>query len=124
MSISVAELALGMRKFHDQKDIDETVEDSISSMITFDTNRDGRLDKAEFARFIEQLAIASNAELNELLDFMVVTSVSRENSIEEVRYVEQIGKKVQQELKRDKERGDGPGRSAHSTAREWNMQGL
>lgn len=100
MSISVAELALGMRKFHEQKDIDETVEDSISSMITFDANLDGRLNKPEFAHFIEQLAIASDVEMNELLDFMVVTSVSKKNSIEEVRYVEYIGKKVQKQLKR------------------------
>ena len=100
MSISVAELALGMRKFHEQKDIDETVEDSISSMITFDANHDGRLNKPEFAHFIEQLAIASDVEMNELLDFMVVTSVSKKNSIEEVRYVEYIGKKVQKQLKR------------------------
>ena len=56
-------------------------------MITFDANHDGRLNKPEFANFIEQLAIASDVEMNELLDFMVVTSVSKMNSIEEVRYM-------------------------------------
>ncbi len=98
MSISVAELALGMRKFHDQKDIDETVEDSISSMIAFDADHDGGLNKPEFGDFIAQLAIASDVEMNELLDFMVVTSVSKKNSIDEARYVQDIGKKVQKEL--------------------------
>jgi hypothetical protein len=99
-AISVAELTLGMRKFQEAKDVDETVEESISTMITFDANNDGKLDKAEFAHFMEQLAISSDVEMNEVLDFMVVTSAMKENSTEERRYIEYIGKKVQKQLKR------------------------
>jgi len=99
-AINVAELTLGMRKFQEAKDVDETVEESISTMITFDANHDGKLDKAEFAHFMEQLAISSDVEINELLDFMVVTSAMKENGMEERQYVEYIGKKVQKQLKR------------------------
>lgn len=99
-AINVSELALGMRKFRESADVDETVEESISTMITFDVNHDGKLDKAEFGHFLEQLAISSEVEMNELLDFMVVTSAMKENSLEERRYVEYIGKKVQKQLKR------------------------
>ena len=104
-AINITELALGMRKFQEAKDIDETVEDSISTMITFDANHDGMLDKTEFALFMEQLAISSDVAMNELLDFMVVTSAMKENSTEERRYVEYIGKKVQKQLKRQGQRG-------------------
>lgn len=68
------EVVLGFRKFHEAKSVDQTLEESIAAIQSFDSNKDGKLSREEFARLVIAFAKAAKVSTHELIDFMVVTS--------------------------------------------------
>lgn len=68
------EVVLGFRKFHEAKSVDQTLEESIKAISSFDSNDDGKLSREEFARLVITFAKAARVSSHELIDFMVVTS--------------------------------------------------
>ena len=104
--LDVSELVLGLRKFQDAKNLATTVEESISTMLAFDANKDGELDREEFALFLSRFAKAAHTELDELIDFMVVQSALKDNDEAEKAYVKTLGEKAQAQLMK---RGGGSG---------------
>lgn len=68
-----------------------TVEESIKVMNDFDTNDDQQLDRNEFALFVARFSNVLDADMHEMVDFMIVTSAMKENSETEKKYIQSIG---------------------------------
>ena len=98
-TLDFSEFALGMRKFHEAKDVETTVEESMEAMISFDTDRDQKLDRKEFAEFLIQFAATANVSLNELIDFMVVSSSLKDNSEAETAYISSVKERSTKQMK-------------------------
>ena len=61
-------------------------------MTTYDSNEDSKLDINEFALFIEEFTKTCGADhVNDMIDFMIVTSALKENSEQEKRYIQSMG---------------------------------
>ena len=97
-SLDVSELVLGLRKFQEAKNLATTVEESISTMLAFDADKNGILDRGEFAQFLSLFAKTALTELDELIDFMVVQSALKDNDEAEKVYVKTLGEKAQAQL--------------------------
>jgi hypothetical protein len=67
------------------------VEESIKVMNDFDTNDDQQLDRNEFALFVARFSSVLDADMHEMVDFMIVTSAMKENSETEKKYIQSIG---------------------------------
>mmetsp|Transcript_37246 Transcript_37246/g.81099 ORF Transcript_37246/g.81099 Transcript_37246/m.81099 type:complete len:450 (-) Transcript_37246:83-1432(-) len=98
-SIDFSELALGMRKFQEAKDMEDTIAETVAAMLTFDENDDQKLDRVEFAVFLAKYAQAAEIDLHELIDFMVVASALKDNSEAEKAYIKRIGAEASEEIK-------------------------
>jgi hypothetical protein len=61
-------------KFHEAKSIDQTLEEGLNAISSFDANNDGKLSREEFATLVTTFAKAAKVSPHELIDFMVVTS--------------------------------------------------
>lgn len=128
--LDLSEFVLGMRKFHEAKEVDKTLEESIGAMLSFDENSDQRLDRKEFATLLCQFAKAARVPLHELIDFMVVTSAVKDNSQVERAYIDSVKARAMEQLKA-KNNGAHPGltadsgdRSARSIGSLWkNLRG-
>jgi hypothetical protein len=88
-----------MRKFHEAKEVDKTLEESIDAMLSFDKDADQRLDLTEFATLICQFAKAARIPLHEFIDFMVVTSAVKDNSQVERAYIDSVKIRALEQLK-------------------------
>jgi Ca2+-binding EF-hand superfamily protein len=66
------------------------VEESIKVMNDFDTNDDQQLDRNEFALFVARFSNVLDADMHEMVDFMIVTSAMKENSETEKKYIRSI----------------------------------
>lgn len=100
--IDLSEMLFGMRKFQDAKNISNTVEECVSAMLAFDTDDDAKLDVQEFAGFLVRFAKTCNVSIQELVDFMIVTSALKDNDDAERDYIEAIGKKGTEAIMRRK----------------------
>ena len=60
-------------------------------LTAFDTNSDQQLDPKEFALFVTKFTNTCGADLHKMLDFMIVTSVLKENSEAEQKFIASIG---------------------------------
>eukprot|EP00542_Grammatophora_oceanica_P020638 CAMPEP_0194047640 /NCGR_PEP_ID=MMETSP0009_2-20130614/25089_1 /TAXON_ID=210454 /ORGANISM="Grammatophora oceanica, Strain CCMP 410" /LENGTH=514 /DNA_ID=CAMNT_0038693309 /DNA_START=184 /DNA_END=1728 /DNA_ORIENTATION=- len=98
-TLEFSELVLGMRKFHEAKEVDKTVEESVEAFLAFDDNNDQVLDRQEFATLLAQFARAARVPLHELIDFMVVTSAVKDNSSVEQAYIESVKSRAGEQLK-------------------------
>ena len=94
--IGTEELALGLAKFHDTTGMKTTVEETKQVLKTFDKSADGKLDKHEFAAFIVNFASSANMNIIDMLDFMIVVMVLKENTEAQQEYLDAIkgGEKV------------------------------
>ena len=97
--LDFSEFVLGMRKFHEAKEVDQTLEESVETMLSFDTNNDQKLDRKEFAALLSQFAKAAKVPLHELIDFMVVTSAVKDNSQVEKAYIESVKTRATEKLR-------------------------
>jgi len=104
--ISFEELATAMRKFHKAAGIsmDYIIEKSFFSMIGFDKDKNQKLDKEEFALFIVGFAQQNSTpdnitDLHELIDFLAVTSLSKENTLEEENYIRAVSAQWTKKIK-------------------------
>jgi len=115
-NLDVSELVLGLRKFQDAKNLAITVDESISAMLAFDSDKNGQLDRGEFAHFLAKFAKTAHTALDELIDFMVVQSALRDNDEAEKAYVKALGEKAQAKLVR---RGGG----SSDSSKKWFSMG-
>ena len=67
-----------------------TVNEAIELMDAFDVDRDQKLNCQEFVLFIVQFAKLAETDLDDLLDFMIVTSALKENDEAEVKYLKSL----------------------------------
>ena len=91
-TLTVDELAVGMRKFQKAKQMEETIEESETAMLAMDKNGDGVLDKEEFALLVNKFSRASGADILTFVDFLCVQTVLRDNTPEEEAYIKSIQK--------------------------------
>jgi hypothetical protein len=103
--LDLSEFVLGMRKFHEAKEVDKTLQESIDAMLSFDENADQRLDRREFATLICQFAKAARVPLHEFIDFMVVTSAVKDNSQVERAYIDSVKIRALEQLKAKNPKG-------------------
>lgn len=78
------------RKFAETRTLQQTVDEAITVMKSFDTNSDDSLDRDEFALFVVKFASALGADLHEMVDFMIVASALKDNSEEEKKYIKSL----------------------------------
>jgi hypothetical protein len=88
-----------MRKFNGAIDMEESVARAAIAMIGFDDNDTQTLDRVEFARALVNFAKASEVDVRDLIDFMVVATVVEDDSPEEVAYIEAIASQATSEIK-------------------------
>mmetsp|Transcript_19325 Transcript_19325/g.32093 ORF Transcript_19325/g.32093 Transcript_19325/m.32093 type:complete len:475 (+) Transcript_19325:254-1678(+) len=93
------EVVLGFRKFHEAKSVDQTLEESIATIRSFDSDADGTLSREEFARLVICFAKAANVSSHELIDFMVVTSAVKDNSTVEKAYIKSVKDRTSEDAK-------------------------
>lgn len=97
--LEFSEFVLGMRKFHEAKEVERTLEESVAAMLSFDKNKDQKLDRKEFATLLTQFAKVAKVPLHELIDFMVVTSAVKDNSQVEKAYIESVKTRATERLR-------------------------
>mmetsp|Transcript_12828 Transcript_12828/g.19504 ORF Transcript_12828/g.19504 Transcript_12828/m.19504 type:complete len:474 (-) Transcript_12828:239-1660(-) len=103
-TIDFSEMMLGMRKFHEAKGLEMTLEETIATIKQFDTNHDLSLDRKEFAILLVKFSKTVKAELHELIDFMVVQSALKDNDDADKAYVASVKNHAIAEIK-EKNRG-------------------
>uniref|UniRef100_A0A7S2MT52 EF-hand domain-containing protein n=1 Tax=Helicotheca tamesis TaxID=374047 RepID=A0A7S2MT52_9STRA len=89
-AIDFHELTLGLRKFSEREDMRSTIEKAMSVINTFDTEGKQKLNKQEFALFIAEFARKSEADVRELVDFMLVCSALKETPEKEEAYIKSL----------------------------------
>jgi hypothetical protein len=67
--------------------LEKTVGESIKVINDFDTDGDQKLDRHEFALFVARFTEACEADLDEMIDFMIVTSALKDNSASCEQYI-------------------------------------
>lgn len=77
-------------KFHEAKSVDQTLEECIETIQSFDMDNDGKLSREEFATLVAAFAKAARVSTHELIDFMVVTSALKDNSRIEKAYIKSV----------------------------------
>jgi hypothetical protein len=60
-------------------------------MSTFDISHDGGLNREEFAVFVIKFATLLRSDLNDMIDFMIVTTALKENTEAEKKYMNAVG---------------------------------
>ena len=85
--IDAKDLALGLAKFHETTGVEKTLEESAQVMKAFDRNADGMLGHHDFSAFIVTYAAAANMNLLDMLDFMIVVMVLKENNVAQEEYI-------------------------------------
>lgn len=113
------EVVLGFRKFHEAKSVDQTLEESITAISSFDSNNDGKLSREEFARLVICFAKAAGVSSHELIDFMVVTSAVKDNSTVEKAYIKSVKDRTSEGAKPKKGGADGNSGSERSIGGLW-----
>lgn len=98
------EFMLGLRKFQWAMSSNNTIDDAILAIVHFDKDQDQKLGIEEFAQILAKFAKAMKVALNELIDFMVVQSVMRDNDERDKQYVEKVKKQVMKKIQKDQPR--------------------
>ena len=81
---------LSYRKFEETTSLNTTVEETLSVLNAFDTTSDQKLNPEEFALFITKFAKTTGANLSGMIDFMIVASALKHNSVSEQKYIQSI----------------------------------
>lgn len=97
--LDFSELVLGLRKFHETKNVEDTVKESVAAILAYDEDNDQQFDRKEFAAFMVQFAHGTEVPLKELIDFMLVEFVMKENKEEEASYIESVKGQVKSQFK-------------------------
>jgi len=94
-------------KFHEAKSVDQTLEESIKAISSFDSDSDGKLSREEFARLVTTFAKAAGVSPHELIDFMVVTSAVKDNSTVEKAYIKSVKDRTMEDTQQKRGPADG-----------------
>lgn len=97
--IDYEELLLGMRKYQEAMDIEESVQRAALVMLAFDDEGNQKLSREDFALCLIKYAKALESDLHELVDFMCVTSVLKDNDEFEQAYIKAISPQAQTEIR-------------------------
>jgi Ca2+-binding EF-hand superfamily protein len=96
--ISVSELVVGMRKFQQAMDIEESVQEAALAMLAFDSNQDQKLDRVEFAVALTSFAKSVGVDPLDLVDFMVVVSALADDDETEKAYLKAITPSINEQI--------------------------
>jgi Ca2+-binding EF-hand superfamily protein len=96
--IQFDELVVGMRKFQEAMDIEESVHSAALVMIGFDANEDQKLDRIEFAVAMANFAKALEVEIHDLIDFMCVVSTLADDDETEKAYLKSIAPELTKQI--------------------------
>jgi len=98
--ISLEELLVGCRKFHQVLgiDVDVTIEETTLTMLAYDKDKNQKMDKDEFALCVVRYAKKNNMELRGMVDFLANAALLEDNTPEEMEYMKSMmdieGKKL------------------------------
>ena len=98
--IEADELVLSIRKLQGtSKDMDETIEDTVSMIAYVDKDQDQRLNLEEYADFVSTLASTLDTDVNELVSYLAVELALRDHNEAEKAYVQKMKKRVVRKVK-------------------------
>ena len=99
--IEADELVLSIRKLQGtSKDIDETIDDTVSMIAYADKDQDQRLNLEEYADFVSTLASTLDTDVNELVSYLAVELALRDHNDEaEKAYVQNMKKQMVRKVK-------------------------
>ena len=99
--IEADELVLSIRKLQGtSKDIDETIDDTVSMIAYADKDQDQRLNLEEYADFVSALASTLDTDVNELVSYLAVELALRDHNDEaEKAYVQNMKKQMVRKVK-------------------------
>jgi hypothetical protein len=87
-AISLSELTMGLKAFHDATKLDGDAEQEARFLIkNFDSNDDNRLDQTEFSEAFVYYAKSFGIELHILIDFMCVTNTIKEQDMNHFQHI-------------------------------------
>ncbi|KAL7556119.1 hypothetical protein ACA910_020202 [Epithemia clementina (nom. ined.)] len=89
-AVSLDELILGLRKFEEASSLSTTVDEAVALMEAFDLDQDQKLNLKEFVVFLVQFANLAATDLDEMLDFMIVTAALKENDEAELKFLKAL----------------------------------
>lgn len=102
--ISLPELLTGMNKFKTAIEMDESVSRAALAVIGFDDDDpDQTLSPLEFAVGLANYAAATEVDIHDLVDFLVMAAVLEDDSPEEQAYMRGISNQVNAEIKLGRE---------------------
>lgn len=78
-SISYTDLESGLRKFQEATDMDDAVEEQAEFLLAFDRTGSGSLCKQEFAQAMAYYAKSNEIDINELINFVCVSTVASDD---------------------------------------------
>ena len=101
-TIDFAEFAINLRKFHtpSQRNIamQDTIDSAMEVMLAIDDDGNQIISRQEFANFLIRFAKAADADLFELIDFMIVRSILRDDNEAELAYLDKVKQRAERKL--------------------------
>jgi Ca2+-binding EF-hand superfamily protein len=96
--IQFDELVVGMRKFQEAMDIEESVQAAALVMIGFDANGDQKLDRIEFSIAMTNFAKVIEVDSHDLIDFMCVVSALADDDETEKAFLYSIAPQITKQI--------------------------
>ena len=98
--IDFGELVLGLRRFQQTTSMERTMTEAILLMNDFDSNRDAMLGIRDFAKFLTAYAHKISANLDDLIDELIVYTALRGDDATEKLYIESVKAQATRDVKR------------------------
>jgi Ca2+-binding EF-hand superfamily protein len=87
--LDAVKVALFLRKYQSkQVDLDETMQETIESILAIDQNQDKKLDRKDFTILVSRLAHATGLQVHRFIDFVVVQTALKDDNARERAYFE------------------------------------
>jgi len=124
--ITLEELLLACRKFHKATrgiDIYSTINETTTTMLFYDEDKNQKLDKNEFALCVVRFAKVSYTDLPDMIDFLANTIFLEENSPEEEEYMKFVVDFESKKIKSIQQLAENGSKSDLPTAHGYVMKG-
>lgn len=96
--ISFDELVVGLRKFQDAMELEDSIQEAAMALLAFDEDNNQKLDRVEFAVALTNYAREADVNPLDLIDFMVVVSALSDDDEVEQAYLKAIAPSVTEQI--------------------------
>lgn len=96
--ISFDELVVGLRKFQDAMELEDSIQEAAMALLAFDEDNNQKLDRVEFAVALTNYAREAEVNPLDLIDFMVVVSALSDDDEVEQAYLKAIAPSVTEQI--------------------------